>query len=276
MRPFWKGAISFGLVNVPVKLYAATEEHDIRFTYLHARCKTPVQYHKYCPICATDVTQEEIVRGYEYEKGKYVVLQEEDLEAISPEASRSIDIIDFVDLKEIDPIYFVKAYYLAPAEMGQKAYVLLKQAMEETGRIAVARVSLRAKQSLAALRPSGKVLVMNTMLYPDEVRSAAELPELAAEVKLHQNEVEMAVRLIESLAAAFDPSKYTNEYRAALLELIEAKIAGQEVEVPAKPEPGKVVDLMEALKKSIELAKKEKGAVEAGEGEKEPPRRKTS
>ncbi|MDN5347848.1 MAG: end-binding protein Ku [Clostridia bacterium] len=274
LRPLWKGAISFGLVNVPVKLYKATEGSDLKYNYLHAKCKTPIQYRKYCPYCQVEVPLEEIVRGYEYEKGKYVILREEDLEGIPREAARSINILDFVDLAEIDPIYFDRAYYLVPADTGQKAYVLLRQAMEATGKIAIARVSLRTRESLAALRTSGKALVLNTMFYPREVRPAEQLPELNFEVKLHENEIKMAVTLINNLASRFEPEKYTDEYRKALLEIIEARIAAEEVAVPARPAGDKVVDLMEALRASIELAKQEKTLNPAGEEVKKPRRRR--
>ncbi|MBC7325465.1 MAG: Ku protein [Moorella sp. (in: Bacteria)] len=283
MRPLWKGAISFGLVNVPVKLYKATEDSGIKFNYLHARCRNPIQYRRYCPYCQVEVPAEEIVRGYEYEKGRYVILKEEDLESIPREETRSISILDFVDLEEIDPVFFDRAYYLVPAEMGHKAYALLRQAMATTGKIAIARVSLRTRESLAAVRVCGKALVLHTMFYPREVRRSEDLPELNYEANLHENEIKMAVTLINNLAARFEPEKYTDAYRQALLELIEARVAGAEVAVPAaRPETGKVVDLMEALKASIELAKKEKtvnpaAAGEGGEeGKKIRRRRKTS
>ena len=278
MRPLWKGAISFGLVNIPVKLYKATENSDIKFNYLHAKCRTPIQYRKYCPYCRVEVAAEEIVRGYEYEKGHYVILQEEDLEGIPRETTRSIGILDFVDLEEIDPVYFDRAYYLGPAEMGHKAYALLRRALETTGKIAIARVSLRTRESLAAVRVFGEALVLNTMFYPREVRKAADLPELNFEADLHENELKMAVTLVNNLAARFEPDKYTDTYRQALMELIEARVSGAGVAVPAvQPQAGKVVDLMEALKASIELAKKEKGLTPDGEeGKKTRRRRKTS
>ncbi|MBO8137977.1 MAG: Ku protein [Desulfotomaculum sp.] len=271
MRPLWKGAVSFGLVHVPVKMYAATENKDIKFNYLHEKCKTPVQYKRYCPYCDTEISMDEIVRGYEYEKGKYVVLKEEDFENLPAATAKSIDILDFVDLKEIDPIYYNKAYYLVPGEGGQKVYYLLKKAMEETGKVAVAKVMIRQKQSLAALRMAGDVLVMSTMYYPDEVRKTENLPELDYSVKLHDNEIKMAVNLINNLAADFNPEKYTNEYREALMEVIQSRAAGEEVEIPQKPGTEKVVDLMSALKASIELAKEERK-----EGKKERRKKKTS
>ncbi|TEB16550.1 putative DNA repair protein YkoV [Pelotomaculum sp. FP] len=258
MRPLWKGAVSFGLVYVPVKLYAATEHKDIRFNYLHQKCKTPIQYRRYCPHCQTEVPMEEIVRGYEYEKGSYVIMADEDFEVTGGDGGRNINIMDFVNLADIDPIYFEKAYYLAPGEGGAKVYELLKRAMSETGKVAVARVVIRNRESLAALRVSGNTLVMSTMHYPDEVRQAAALPELNYQVNLHENEVKMAVSLINSLSAEFQPEKYNDTYREGLMEIIQAKIAGEEITTPARRETGKVVDLMEALKASIDLAKEER------------------
>lgn len=260
MRPIWKGAISFGLVFVPVKLYAATEQKDIKFNYLHEKCKTPVQYKRYCPTCQTEVAMEEIVKGYEYEKGRYVIMKEDDFDKLSgADGGKSIEIMDFVDLKEIDPVYYEKPYYLAPGEGGAKVYELLRRAMGETGRVAVARVVIRNRESLATIRLGDKnVLIMNTMHYPDEIRQPDLLPEMNYQISLQDNEVKMAVNLIGSLSAEFRPEKYTDNYRESLMEVIQAKIAGETVEVPARPETGKVVDLMEALKASIDLAKKDR------------------
>lgn len=259
----WKGAISFGLVNIPVKLYSATEKKDIKFNYLHSVCQTPIQYKKVCPACNREVPMEEIIRGYEYQKGKYVVINEEDLENLPAVTAKAVEILDFIDLAEIDPLFYDKSYYLAPNEGGQKPYALLKRAMEMTGKIAVARVVIRSKQSLAAIRVHEDALVMETMFFPDEIRSAKYLSELDFDANIHDNELKMAVSLIENLAATFQPEKYTDEYRAALQEIIQAKIAGEEVAVPAQAAGGKVVDLMEALRASIQLAKADK-PTEAG------------
>ncbi len=258
MRPLWKGAISFGLVYVPVKMYAATENKDIKFNYLHEKCKTPVKYRRYCAYCDVEVPPEEIVRGYQYEKGKYVVLKEEDFERLPGAATKSIDIIDFVNLEEIDPVYYDKAYYLVPGEGGQKVYQLLKKSMQETGKVAVAKVVIRSKPALAVIRVAEDTIMMSTMYYPDEVRKPENIPELNYKVELHDNELKMAVTLINNLSAEFDPAKYTNEYRQALMEVIQSKIAGEAVEVPPQPDTEKVVDLMTALKTSIDLAKQEK------------------
>ncbi|MCG9967798.1 Ku protein [Pelotomaculum terephthalicicum JT] len=259
MRPIWKGALSFGLVYVPVKIYAATEQKDIKFNYLHEKCKSPVQYRRYCPYCQVEVPMEEIVRGYEYEKGKYVVINEDDFEKLAgAKSGRSVEIMDFVNLEEIDPVYYEKAYYLAPGDGGAKVYELFRRAMADTGKVAVARVVIRNREALAAIRVSKNILAMSTMHYPDEIRQADVLPEFNYQVDLHENEVKMAVNLINSLSAEFRPEKYNDKYRQALMEVIQARIAGEAVAVPEKAETGKVVDLMEALKASIELAREER------------------
>ncbi|PKM47637.1 MAG: Ku protein [Firmicutes bacterium HGW-Firmicutes-8] len=258
MRNLWKGAVSFGLVHVPVKLYSATEKKDIKFNYLHEKCKTPVKYERVCPTCGTEVPMEEIVKGFEYEKGKYVILQDEDFENIPLETTKTVEIVSFADLGEIDPIYFDKSYYLAPGDGGQKAYELLKQAMRNSNKVALARVVIRSKESLAALRVYKEVLLMETMFYPEEIRGTQLMPEINYKVEVHDNEVKMATGLIDSLTEPFNPEQYKNRYREALNNVIEAKIRGEEIEVAPRVETGKVVDLMEALKTSIELAKEEK------------------
>ncbi|HHY37128.1 MAG TPA: Ku protein [Firmicutes bacterium] len=269
MRPLWKGALSFGLVNIPVRLYAATESKGLKFRFLHEPCLTPIKYQKHCPTCGREVPPEEIVRGYEYQRGRFVIIREEDLERIPVKTTRSIDILDFVSLTEIDPVYYDRTYYLEPAEGGEKAYALLLQAMEGAGRVAIARIVIRNKESLAAVRVREGCLVLETMFWADEIRSPAEL-NLPRQPELHEKEIQMARSLIENLSAPFVPDKYGDEYRRALLEVIEAKIEGEEV-VGVEPEPvGKVVDLMAALEESIKLAQKAKGA----EGKKR--RRKTS
>lgn len=268
MRNLWKGAISFGLVHVPVKLYTATERKDIKFNYLHKKCKTPIRYEKVCPTCETEVPMDEIVKGYEYEKNKYVILKDEDFENIPLESTQTVEILNFVKLSEIDPVYFDKSYYLAPGDGGQKAYELLKQAMRDSGKVAVAKVVIRSKESLAVLRVYNDVIVMETMFYPDEIRNPQLMPEINYQVRLHDNEIKMADSLIESLTEPFNPEQYHNQYREALNEMIAAKIAGEEIEVAPRVEPGKVVDLMEALKASIQLAKEEKEKVKAkGQGQ---------
>lgn len=256
MRSMWKGAVTFGLIYVPVKMYAATEKKDVKFNYLHQKCGTPVRYVRFCPHCEDEVGMDEIVKGYEYEKGRYVVMTEEELTGLAGEKEHSIDIIDFVDAALIDPVYYDRSYYLAPGEGGNKVYSLLRQAMEESGRAAVAQVTIRSRRSLCVIRPAGRALVMETMFYADEVRQVDKIEEIGIPAKVHENEIKMALSLIDSLTVPFDPAKYTNAYREKLHEAIRAKIAGEAVvEKPAAPAAEKVVDLMSALKASIDMAR---------------------
>lgn len=257
MHTVWKGAISFGLVNIPIRMFAATEDKDIKFRYIHKTCNTPLNYKKVCPTCNKEVMEDEIVRGYEYEPGRFVVLNEKDLEAVRGQpGTRSIEILDFVNLSEIDPVFFDKTYYLSPQDTGGKAYNLLRQAMNDTGRIAIARVTIRSKQTLAALRVYHNALVMETLFYAEEVRPAAQIPGLLEKADTDSKELDIAVKLIDSLTAKFEPEKYTNEYKNALTELIHKKIEGKEVQVAPEAPKQNVIDLMEALKASLRETKK--------------------
>jgi len=259
MRSMWKGAVTFGLIYVPVKLYAATEKKDVKFNYLHKKCGTPVRYVRFCPYCDDEVEMDQIVRGYEYEKGRYITMTDEELAEVAGEKERGIEIIDFVDASLIDPVYYDRSYYLAPGEGGTKVYALLKQAMEESGKAAVAHVAIRSRKSLCVIRPAGRALVMETMFYADEVRQVEKIEEIGAPVRVHENEIKMAVSLIDNLTVTFDPAKYTSEYREKLHEAIRAKIAGEAVvEKPAAPDTEKVVDLMSALKASIDMAREQR------------------
>lgn len=259
MQTMFKGSISFGLVNIPIKMFTATEDKDVRFKYLHKACHTPIKYEKICPTCKQEIHQEDIVRGFEYEPGRFVIITDEDFEAIKSEVhARSIEILDFVNLSEIDPIFFDKSYYLAPQEIGSgaKAYNLLRQAMKDTGKIAIAKITIRNRQTLAALRVYGDVLVLETIFYPDEVRDISLIPGLPEEMQTDEKELDIAEKLIENLTETFDPSKYKDDYREALKELIDKKIKGQEIEVaPDMPERN-VIDLMEALQASLKESKK--------------------
>jgi len=260
-RTMWKGAISFGLVSIPVRLYPATEEKTLRFNQLHDEDHGRIKYQRVCAVDGEEVTFEHIVKGYEYEKDKYVVLSDEDFDAVPVESSRAIEILQFVDLEEIDPIYYKKTYYLIPEEMGVKAYTLLREAMSETGRVGIAKVSFRDKEHLATLRFRDDVFLLETMFWPDEIR-ATEFDELgeAGKIKVRGQEVQMAESLIENLTSAFKPAEYHDNYREALLQVVEKKIAGEEIEVIPEPEQSKVVDLMEALKASVEATKTKKPA----------------
>lgn len=266
MHTLWKGSISFGLVNVPIKMHAATENKDFQFNYLHKECHNRVRYIKTCPSCEVEVKGEDLVKGYEYEKDHYVIIEQDELASLEKAASRSIDILDFIDLKEIDPIYYQKSYYLSPEEAAQKAYRLLCQAMADTGKVAIARLTMRSKQHLACLRVLNEnVLVLETMYYPAEIRNM----EVSWDhVSPTETELAMARQLIENLATTFEPDKYRDEMHEQMKELIEKKIAGESYKVTAPPEPGKVIDLMEALRASIALTEQKDSPKESSE---EPP-----
>jgi len=258
-RTMWKGAISFGLVTIPIRVYPATEEKTLRFNQLHDEDHGRIRYKRVCEVDEQEVTFDNIVKGYEYEKGKYVVLSDEDLDKVPVESSRSIDIQQFVALEDIDPIYFQKTYYVVPEESGLKAYTLLRQAMEDDGRVAVAKVAFREKEHLCTLRFKDEVLVLETMFWPDEIR-ATEFEVFDKKVDVREQEVAMAKSLIDNLADDFKPEEFTDEYRSALLQVVDAKVSGQEIEVIPEAEPTKVVDLMEALKASVEATKKKSAA----------------
>jgi len=260
MHTVWKGSISFGLVNIPVRMFTATEERDIRFRQLHKECHTPIRYAKLCPHCDRELEASEIVRGFEYEKGNFVIVSDEDMESLTPETRRNIEILDFVDLAQIDPIYFDKSYYLAPQESGEKAYALLQAAMRNTGKIAIARFTLRNRQSLAAVRIFENCILLETIYYPDEVRPVSQVPALSAEpLPIAEHELKIAEELITNMSTAFEPGKYTDEYRQDLQQLIDRKLEGKEVAVaPAAPRAN-VVDLMQALKASLQATSQEIG-----------------
>src|SRR5215218_300257 len=255
-RSIWSGAISFGLVNVPVKLYSSVNRKTVRFHQLNRDTGHRVAQKRVDSVTNEDVAYENIVKGYELTKDRYVVITPEELETLEPEKSRTIDIEDFVDLAEIDPIYYDHPYYLVPDKGAAKAYGLLLNAMQESGRVAIARVVLRSKEQLVAIRPArdGSVLMMETMIFADEVVPKEDLDGLpeAEELKVSDREIKMAQQLIDSLATDFEPERYTDSYREKVLELIEAKAAGEEIAVaPEAPAPAKVPDLMAALEASL-------------------------
>jgi DNA end-binding protein Ku len=264
-RAMWKGSISFGLVSVPVGLFTSTEEKTLRFNQLHDEDFGRIKMQRVCSKCGEMVDFEHIVKGYEYEKDKYVVMTDEDFDAVPLESSRAIDIVQFVDIADIDPIYYKKSYYLVPEETGLKAYTLLRRAMEEDGRVAIAKVAFREKEHLAALRFKDEVFVLETMFWPDEIREA-EFEILDKKVQIRDQEVQMAKSLIDNLTDAFKPEQFRDEYREALLDIVEKKVSGEEIEVVPEPEPTKVVDLMEALKASVEQTKKKAAPKKAATG----------
>ncbi len=276
MRPIWKGAISFGLVTIPVKLYAATEEKDIRFHLLHKEDGGRIEMKRVCSLDGKEVAWDDLVRGFEISKGEYVVLTPEEIDEAKPESATTIDIGDFVELSEIDPIYFEKTYYLEPTDIGAKPYSLLRRALEETERIAVARVVIRTKERLATLRPHDGTLALETMFWPDEIRStgALDLPE-GKETKVNAKEMQMARSLVDNLSGRFDPAAYHDEYRVALEQLIERKMKGEErVARRRKVEPS-VTDLMDALRQSVEASRAKKAGGRASD-EGKPARKKAA
>jgi DNA end-binding protein Ku len=253
-RAIWSGAISFGLVNVPVKLYSATSPKSVRFHQLSGKTGARIRQKRVDPTTDEEVPYEDIVKGYEITPDHYVLISNEELEALDPKATRTIDIEEFVDLAEIDPIYYDHSYYLAPAAGGAKAYRLLVDAMRESGKVGIGRVVLRSKQQLCALRPTGEALTLSTMLFGDEVLSPDRLDELESvgEAEATDRELSMAQQLIDSLSSDFEPDKYHDEYRARVLDLIERKAAGEEIAVqPEAEEPAAAPDLMAALEASL-------------------------
>ena len=259
-RAMWSGAISFGLVNVPVKLFTAARSRDVRFHQLHAPDQARIQMKRFCSEEQEEVPYDEIVKGYEVGPDQYVIITGDELEQLEPAVTRGIEIEEFVDLADIDPVFFEHSYYMVPDKGGAKAYSLLLQAMRDSGKVALGRMVMRQKQYLVALRPAGRALAMSTLFYPDEVVSQDELDGLPGEdVQASDREVKMAQQLIDTLYAEFDPAKYHDEYRDTLLELIDEKATGKSVvSLPAKqPAPAKVTDLMAALQASIAAARKE-------------------
>jgi len=254
VKTIWKGAISFGLVTIPVRVYGATEAKSLRFHQLHEPDGGRIRYKRVCSVDGEEVEYSEIVKGYEYEKDHYVTLTDEELDSLPVKTAKAIEIERFVDAEEIDPIYFQKAYYLVPEGTGVKAYHLLREAMADDGKVALAKVAFRDKEHLATLRLRDNVFVLETMYWPDEIRTP-KFDVLDESVELRAQEIRMARSLIDSLTDAFEPQEFTDDYRAALEELVQKKIQGEEITYTEDAEPSKVVDLMEALKASVEAAK---------------------
>jgi DNA end-binding protein Ku len=253
-RAIWKGAINFGLVTIPVGMYTATDNKTPKFKQLRKTDHSPIRYKRVAEADGEEVPWDDIVKGYEFEKDRFVVFTDEELTAATADGNKLVDVIQFVDESEIDPMMYQKAYYLAPEKTGVKAYRILKEALAEKGRVGIAKVSIREKQQLATLRAKDDMIVMETMFWPDEIR-AAEFEELEDEVEIRTEEVEMAATIIDNLTRPFDGSEYVDTTREAVEELAAKKVAGEEIVAPASPEPTKVVDLLEALKASVEATK---------------------
>jgi DNA end-binding protein Ku len=276
-RAIWSGAISFGLVNVPIKLFTATSQKDVRFHQLHDKDGARIQQKRVCSKDGEEIPLEHIVKGYEVSRDRYVMVTPEELESLDPKASRTVDIQEFVDLDEIDPVYFDSTYYMVPDKGAAKAYALLLEAMRKSKKVAIARVVLRQKQHLVALRPLNNALSMETMLYADEVVSTDSLEGLPDDVEVTDRELKMAQQLIDSLADEFRPERYRDDYRERVLKMIERKAEGQEiVAAEEEEEQPPVVDLMAALEASLAAAKTRRGAEEAEEPPAKPARKRRS
>jgi len=275
-RSIWSGAISFGLVNVPVKLYSSVSRKTVRFHQLNGKTGHRIAQKRVDSDTGDEIAYEDIVKGFELTKDRYVVITPDELESLDPEKTRSIDIEDFVDLQDIDPVYYDHPYYLVPDKGASKAYGLLLHAMEEADKVAIARVVIRSKEQLVAIRPAfGRALMMETMVFADEVVSPEDIDDLpeASDLKISDRELKMAQQLIDSLSSEFEPEKYRDEYREKVLELIERKAAGEEIAVqPEAPQPKKVPDLMAALEASLAAVKGESAG--DGKAEKKPSRKK--
>ena len=258
-RAIWKGAISFGMVAIPVKVYNATDSKDIAFVTLHAPCGSRIRQRHYCPHHEAIVDQSEEVRAYEYAKEQYVVMETADFDDLPVPSKHTIEISQFVQLEAIDPMYYDRSYALEPEGVGVKPFYLLKKALESTDRVAIAKVSLRQKEHLCCLRPYEHGLLLETMHYPDEIRGTSELNLPEEQASLSDAEVNMAVALIDQLTAEFSPEVHADQYRYALERVIEAKLGTPQAVTAPPPTPqGKVGDLMEALRASIEAAKRDK------------------
>jgi DNA end-binding protein Ku len=260
MRAIWKGAVSFGLVSIAVKLYSATEEKDIRFHQVHRTDGGRIKYKRTCSVDGEEVTYDDIAKGYDIGGGEMVILTDEDFADLPLTTSRSIDVLEFVPAEQIDPIMFAKAYYLEPEGQAAKPYVLLRDALKDADRVAIVKVALRQREQLATLRVREDVLVLNTMLWPDEVRSV-DFAFLDEDIETRPAELAMASSLIDSMAGSFKAEEFTDNYREALQEVINAKVEGREIVQPEEAEeaPAAAVDLMAALKASVERAKKARG-----------------
>ncbi len=258
MKAVWKGNLSLALVNIPVKLYTATQKKDIHFRMLHKKCSTPLSYERFCPTCNEDVPWEDVVHGYEYEKGKFVIITDEEIERIPIKTSKNIEIQCFVEISKVPAIYFEKAYYLEPAEGGEKAYALLRDVMKTLSKVALAKVTMRDKEHIAIINVYNDVLVLHTLYYADEVVNSEKL-NIPKEIEFDGRELELAQELIQHFSGEFEIENYKDELRGSIMELIRQKIEGKEIKISPKKEVEKVIGLMDALRMSLEKTKKKVG-----------------
>jgi DNA end-binding protein Ku len=264
MRTIWNGSISFGLVNIPIGLALATQRSDIAFRTLHRECGTPIKQKRWCPFHERDVEADELVKGWEVSKGEFVFVEESDLESVALQRSQSIEILRFVELEAVDPVYFDRTYYLAPAgaDAARRPYVLLLEAMKDSGMAAIGKFVLWGKENLCLIRAQDDALVLETLFFAEDVRSKAEIEEAVADTEVRKEELALAQQVIQSLVGEFDPAEFENEYRRELRTMLEAKLAGQEIKTPEPVPEAPVVDLMDALRKSVAEAKDRRPAEE--------------
>jgi DNA end-binding protein Ku len=247
----WKGYLTFGLISIPIRLFSAARSERVSLNQLHKVCKTRIRMPLFCPHCERQVERSEIVKGYEYDKDQYVLFNEEELDKIEPQSARSMEILEFVKVDEIDPLYYDASYYVTPEDEGKKAYQLLLQAMEDSGYAAIAKLTMHQREHIVVVRPRAKGMTLHTMFYTNEIRQVAEYGKTDSSAAPKDAEKKLAAQLIESLAAKFEPEKYKDQYQESMNGLIEAKRQGQEVAEVHHPKLAPVIDLMEALKKSI-------------------------
>lgn len=257
MKALWKGNISFALVNIPVKLYGATHKKDLSFHLLHRKCSSPLQYERYCPTCKAEVAWEDTVHGYEYEKDKFVIVTNEEIEHIPIKTSKSIDILRFIDAKEIKSIYYDKSYYLEPAEGGERAYALLRETIKDSEKAALAKITFKNREHVAVIRVYHDVLLLQTLLYEEDIVKPETL-SIPKKIALDDKELSLAIELVRHFLGKFNIGSYHDEFRDSLTGLIKAKIAGKEIKVAHRKEAEKVVSLMDALKKSLAKGTKKK------------------
>jgi DNA end-binding protein Ku len=273
-RAIWKGSISFGLVNIPIALYPATRREELKFRLLRRTDLSPVNYKRVAEKDGKEVPWDQIVKGYEYEKGKYVVLRDDDFQRVDLEATQTVDIQDFVDLEEIDPMFFYKPYYLEPQKGGDKAYALLRDALKETNKVGVAKVVIKTRQYLAGVKPEDGALVLELMHFADELADPEKL-HVPKKLEVGKREMNMAKSLIGSMTSRWQPEKYKDDYREALMDVIEEKVeaGGKEIEEKPRraPKPTKVIDLASVLQKSLEqTGTKKKASIKSGRKQKQP------
>jgi DNA end-binding protein Ku len=277
MRAIWKGSISFGLVNIPIALYPATRKEELKFRLLRKSDLSPVNYKRVAERDGREVPWDQVVKGYEYEKGKYIVLKDEDFQRVDLEATQTVDIQDFVDLHEIDPVFFYKPYYLEPQKGGDRAYVLLRDSLQESKKVGIAKVVIKTRQYLAGVKPEDGALVLELMHFAEELADTSKL-HIPKKVEVGKREMNMATQLIDSMSSKWSPKKYRDEYREALMEVIEEKVeaGGKEIEEKPKkaPKPTKVIDLVEVLQKSLEQSGASKKTSTAKRAPRHPQRHK--